>query len=213
MSRLKTKKAVVCWLIVTGVSLMPGAAWAQTALYSDDAVQSHTGVLQPARVTHLTGWGTAEHVVETDALYLAGQPDAEGYALAAQAGVLAVINIRQPGEVDWDMAAAVEKSGMQYFNVPLVIDETDGINLDSARAISELLVKLQTKGGDKHTVLVHCASGNRAAAWWALHLADAHGEPVERALVLGRMAGMTKPELVQATDAALQRQKMQQTDD
>ena len=202
---LKTKN-LMDWVILCGVWLMPFNAWAQGSSVNDDTAQTHAGVLQPARVTHLAGWGTAEHVVEADDLYIAGQPDAKGYAAAAQAGVLAVINIRQPDEVDWDVAATVNNAGMQYFNEPLVIDEKDGINVDSALAISQLLAKLQAELGDNQTVLVHCSSGNRAAAWWALHLAQAHGEPAERALVLGRMAGMTKPELIEAASAALQRQ-------
>jgi len=42
---------------------------------------------------------------------------------------------------------------------------------------------------------VHCASGNRVAAWWATHLVDEHDMNADASLDLARKAGLTKSSL------------------
>ena len=84
----------------------------------------------------------------------------------------------------WDISAAVQNAGMEYHHVPLVLSR-EGIDAASAARISELV---QALAGE--TVLIHCASGNRVAVWWALHLAAEHGMKVDDVIQLAELAGM-----------------------
>ena len=155
-------------------------------------------------VQTLPAWGSSAHVVAAGGFYFAGQPDAAGFAQAAAAGVTTVINIRGPEEADWDVGAAVQQAGMAYFNEPLVLSE-EHIDSASAARISRLV---EDKGDG--TVLIHCASGNRVAIWWALHLAAHKGVDGETAVALARQAGM-KADLAPLVKQHLQPQSVDAT--
>lgn len=130
-------------------------------------------------------WGEAGNVRRYAHLYFAGQPDAAGLEAAKQAGVSVVINLRQPGEHDWDEAAAAEAAGLRYYSVPV-----NGA-APLARADMERIEAIVHEHEDAD-VLIHCASGNRAAAWLAIHLVERHGMETDEALALGRDAGITR---------------------
>jgi uncharacterized protein (TIGR01244 family) len=161
--------------------------------FADNQGATHHSAVSSGDVVQLAPWGTAKQVVRADHMYFAGQPDAAGFAVAAQAGVTTVINLRGPGEVDWDIGQAVQAAGMRYYNVPLVIDDK-GINADSVRQIDALVQQLSSET-DAQTILLQCGSGNRVAAWWATHLVGQHGLRKRTALKLASSAGLTKPEL------------------
>jgi uncharacterized protein (TIGR01244 family) len=161
------------------------------------AVRAHAG--DTITVDVQPAWGKAEHVVAVEQLYLASQPDYQGYAAAAQSGVTAVINVRAADELDWDAAAAVEQAGMQYFNEPLIMSE-HSLDAASLQRISKLVKRLQAEG---ETVMVHCSSGNRVAAWWAVDLAVSQKLDAPQAISVARKAGLTKPELIQLVEAQL----------
>ncbi len=91
-------------------------------------------------------------------LYLAGQPDREALAAARDAGVVAVVNLRQSSEMKWDEAAAVEQLGLAYHHVPI------GRSTDRDTAHGEVDRILTDIDGP---VLVHCASGGRVQVWLA----------------------------------------------
>ena len=131
-------------------------------------------------------WGAAERVTRVSRLWFAGQPDLEGLEAARDNGVSLVINMREPGELDWDEAAAVESLGMRYANVPI---PRQGPLPASALEEVEQLVKEHPD----EQILIHCASGQRAAGWLATHMTSRHGLETQTALDVARRAGMTKP--------------------
>ena len=155
-----------------------------SAVGAGEATQQHAGRVSADTIYRLEAWGTPGRIVAADGLYFAGQPDPSGFAQAAAAGVTQVINIRGAEEVNWDISAAVQNAGMEYHHVPLVLSR-EGIDAASAARISELV---QALAGE--TVLIHCASGNRVAVWWALHLAAEHGMKVDDVIQLAELAGM-----------------------
>ena len=55
----------------------------------------------------------------------------------------------------------------------------------------ELLAKLDQILGEEVTTLVHCASGNRVGAAFALHAQAFGGASVEEAMTLGERHGLT----------------------
>ena len=121
-----------------------------------------------------------------DGLLSGGQPEPADWVGIAQRGVTMVVNLRPDAELPGrDEAAEVAAAGMAYRHIP--VDGAAGLTLEKARQLRELLADANG------TVLVHCASGNRAGALIALAAADAGATP-EEALAQGRAAGMTGTE-------------------
>lgn len=115
-----------------------------------------------------------------------GKPRPEHLEEAARQGVKVVINFCPPAEAaDYDEASVVTALGMQYVNIPVAgpQDLTPG-------NVKRFADALQIPG-DEHRVLVHCASGNRAGAMFALKARQIDGASAENALALGRAAGLT----------------------
>lgn len=117
-------------------------------------------------------------------VWVSGQPSLDDLKAAKAAGVKVVANLRSEREPTGFQSEeeTVEALGMRYHAIPVA--GAAGVNLDNAHALKALLE--QTKG-DK--VLLHCASGNRIGALFAL-LAHEEGKSVEEALEAGRQAGL-----------------------
>lgn len=115
-----------------------------------------------------------------------GQPSPEQIRAMQAAGIKHVINLRTPGEMDWDEKALVTSLGMQYHSIPVA--GASGINADNAKALHDLMQSI----GDEPLAL-HCASGNRVGALVALDAA-AKGDSVDAAIAEGKKWGMTRLE-------------------
>lgn len=120
-------------------------------------------------------------------VYSAGQPNPDDWADIAAHGVTTVIDLRpdaeRPGR---DEAAEVQAAGLAYRQI--AVAGPQDLTPEAARTLWETIEAAPGK------VLVHCASGNRAGALLAIAAArEGHTTP-ERALELGREAGMTGTE-------------------
>lgn len=123
-----------------------------------------------------------------DGLTSSGQPNAEQLALVAEAGYVAVVDLRGESENrGLDEAATVEGLGLDYVNLP--VSGADSISWENANKLQEILSSFEGP------VLVHCGSGNRVGALLALSKSES-GADDEDALAYGRAAGMTGLEAV-----------------
>lgn len=123
---------------------------------------------------------------------LPGTPDAATLASLKSLGITHVVNLRHPSEGNFSADVdSVRSSGAAYLSCPLDREPTS-VELDSFRVQMSALPP-----GAK--VLVHCATGNRAAGalftYWVLN----QGMPEEEALALARRAGLRNP----VTEAAV----------
>ena len=121
-----------------------------------------------------------------EGLICAGQPDEQGFRAAAQAGVVAVMNLRPDEEMEWDQAALMQELGLEYAQIP-VAGPMD-LNRENAAALMQWLEQHQGQ-----SVMVHCASSNRVGALLALG-SVLNGETPDQALAFGRAAGLTRME-------------------
>ena len=122
-------------------------------------------------------------VKPVDGVTTAGQPDAEALKVFAEAGYVAVIDIRTAGEDRGiDEAAVVQGLGMDYLQLP--VGGRDGITFENAEKLEQLI------GLYDEPVLVHCGSANRVGALFALNVYRETGD-VNKALEAGRAAGLT----------------------
>lgn len=116
-----------------------------------------------------------------------GQPTPEALDAAKRTGIKTVINLCPPAEqAGWDEAQAVEKLGLKYVNVPIA-GEGD-LTRDNVTAFDEAL------RNNASPAMVHCASGNRVGALFAMRAAWVEGKSTEEALDIGRRSGLTRME-------------------
>jgi uncharacterized protein (TIGR01244 family) len=135
---------------------------------SKDAVANDTGVLPGSGVLST------------------GQPDADVLAAAAEAGYVAVIDLRTAKEDrGLDEEATVTELGMEYVSLPVA--GADGINFENAAEFQRLIASFDGP------VLAHCGSGNRVGALVALG-AKSDGASVDEAVSAGKAAGLTRSE-------------------
>lgn len=88
-----------------------------------------------------------------------GQPSMSDLKLLAKQGIKQVINLRAKGEFnEFDEKEIVESLGMTYVN--LEIQGVEDLNHKNIKSFNKLL--------SNHKTLVHCASGNRVGALFAL---------------------------------------------
>jgi uncharacterized protein (TIGR01244 family) len=112
-----------------------------------------------------------------------GQPDQAALKELADAGYVAVIDLRGVNEDrGFDEQAAVEELGMSY--LPLPITGAGSVTYENASARDELLSEIDGP------VLLHCASSNRVGAVLALRH-RLNGASSEESLQLGDQAGLS----------------------
>jgi uncharacterized protein (TIGR01244 family) len=111
-----------------------------------------------------------------------GQPDEVSLRQLADAGYIAVIDLRAESEDrGFDEKSAVEALGMTYISIP--VNGASGVSYDNAALLDQSL------SGIDGPVLLHCASSNRVGALLSLR-EKMHGASSEDALDLGLAAGL-----------------------
>ncbi len=118
-----------------------------------------------------------------------GQVDDAALQAAKEKGVKMVINLRPDDEpeVDPEEKRKVEALGMTYILIPVA--GLPGVTVENAKALAAALTDTSMPA------LVHCKSGNRVGALFALKAFHVDGKSAEEALEIGRKAGITKPGL------------------
>ena len=125
-------------------------------------------------------------VMVSEGILAGGQPTEEQLAGLADAGYKTVINMRLPDEQGNTQGEAVEAAGMNYVTVP--IEGAAGLSEERARAFAEAL------DAAERPALVHCGSGNRVGALFALKAFYVDGATADEAIQFGLDAGMTRLE-------------------
>ncbi len=117
-----------------------------------------------------------------------GQPTVEQLEAAARAGYRTIINLRAPGEQGgWDEVPKAAELGLRYEAIPIV--GIEGLNAENARKLATIV-----DDPEALPVMVHCASGNRVGALFALKALHVDGEDAGKALAIGLEAGLTRLE-------------------
>ena len=144
--------------------------------------------LQAADVTTMSRTEISENpdVLPVDGTLVSGQPDGNVLDSLVDRGYVAVIDLREPGE-DRGMSEAieVESRGMLYIALP--VNRSTGITFENAGKLDSLLGSLDGP------VLVHCGSGNRVGALYALAEFQ-KGASIDASVDAGKAAGLTRLE-------------------
>ena len=133
--------------------------------------------------------------VPFDNVVTGGQPTFAKLKMARDGGFKVVVNLRtdkeQPSPAE--ESSWIEELGMKYFSIP--VEGAQGVSLENARLLAEVLSKQEN-----YPLIVHCQSGNRVGALFALKAFSLDGMSGKEALEIGRKAGLTTLEpIVQKT--------------
>lgn len=122
-------------------------------------------------------------------LLTGGQLTEEHVAQAKEKGVKLVVNLRAEKEAPEYEAAAkkVEEAGMKYVHIPIDGKTGEGLNEENAKKLAELL--------NEKPAIVHCKSGQRVGALFALKAFYVDKKTPEEAMTVGREHGLSMPEL------------------
>lgn len=126
---------------------------------------------------------TSDDLQAIDGITASGQPDAGQFALVAEAGYVAVVDLRGESENrGLDEEAVLDELGLDYVQLPL--SSPDAISMENAAVLDQILADYDGP------VLVHCGSGNRVGALLALRQ-SLLGADDDDALAYGKSAGLT----------------------
>ena len=123
--------------------------------------------------------------VPFDSILTGGQPTFDQIKKARETGFKAVINFRTDGELpDPEQESTwVEGVGMKYFHIPIA--GTEGLTLENTKLFAEVLSKTEN-----YPLIVHCKSGGRVGAMFALKAFHIDGKSKEEAFLIGESAGL-----------------------
>jgi len=117
-------------------------------------------------------------------LIVGGQPSADDLRVMKSLGIKYVVNLRPESElIDFDEAAIINELGMKYVIIP--VTDINTFTLTCAEQLQAVL------NFGKPT-LVHCASGNRVGALFALKAFWCDKSSPEDAFEQGLQTGLTK---------------------
>lgn len=120
----------------------------------------------------------------------AGAVTPEGVAEVKKLGYASIINLRQPTENGANLdaeAEAAKGAGVRFVHLPL-----NGASPDPAVVDQFLKAVVEP---ENQPVLVHCASGNRAAALWMIKRMVVDGWDADRAAAEATELGLTSAAL------------------
>lgn len=130
----------------------------------------------------------AAHMVGN--VILAGQPKPVDFGNLRDAGGTLVINVREPSEMSFDEAALVQGLGMRYVSLGFTPASLDD------QVVEAFIVEIKARKPEDGKLLVHCSSGNRVAALWAMYEIKELKVDPQMAVERARKLGLTSAEMV-----------------
>ncbi len=124
--------------------------------------------------------------VPFDGTLTGGQPTFDQIKQAGKTGFKAVINLRTDKELP-DPAQEltwVKGAGMKYIHIP--VDGAEGFTREKATAFAEAI-----STPENYPLIVHCKSGQRVGAMFALKACLIDEKSIEESLAIGERAGLS----------------------
>ena len=151
---------------------------------------SLSGSLFAQTVTKPTVAGVTNFAKLESTIACAGATNASAVPDLKKLGYKTIINLRQASEPGADVdaeAAAARAAGVKYVHLPV-----NGASPDPA-TVDQFIAAVGEPANQP--VFVHCASGNRAAAFWMIKRLVVDGWDADRASTEATALGLTSPAL------------------
>jgi tyrosine-protein phosphatase SIW14 len=157
----------------------------------------------PAQVTRTSVPGVTNFARIESTVACAGATTPEGVAEVRKLGYVAIINLRQTSEAGAEIdaeAAAARDAGLRFIHLPVNSAAPDPAVVD--RFLAAIVDPAN------QPAFVHCASGNRAAAFWMIKRLVVDEWDADRAATEAAALGLTNAALKAfALDYAASRRK------
>lgn len=162
--------------------LLP-VAFAGSCASSSQSCNCHEMLLAHREATRLPAWVEAPNfLVLQPGVAGSGPPAPTEISQLKERGYSTVINLRMPSEAGVaEERAAAEAAGLHYVSIPMT---GSNFALADANALREVLAA--APAGD---VLLHCGSGSRVGALWAMAVAVEQGLAPNEAEALAVRSG------------------------
>jgi protein tyrosine phosphatase (PTP) superfamily phosphohydrolase (DUF442 family) len=136
-----------------------------------------------------------------DSFATGGQPTDQAFARVAASGFRSVLSLRTSGEgIDLKRERSlVEKTGLRYFNIPVVS------NAPRAEQADEFIKLVKEK--PNHPMLINCASANRVGAFMMIYRVLEQDWSEEKALDEALKIGLRGDELKNFAQSYIARHK------
>ncbi|GJQ58138.1 MAG: hypothetical protein D8M57_07500 [Candidatus Scalindua sp. AMX11] len=123
--------------------------------------------------------------VPFDDIVTGGQPTYDQLKVAHESGFKVVVNLRTDKEIPSPAQESlwVGELGMRYYPIP--VNGAKGISVENANLLEEVL-----SNRENYPLIVHCQSGNRVGALFALKAFHIDGKSVSESLTIGKRAGL-----------------------
>ncbi len=168
-------KSLVLYLAILTLSISSGCKGNGTTVQSSDEIQK----------THIQIIDIPNARTPLPNVLSGGQPTPKQLEQARDAGYKTVINLRTANENSiWDEASKAAELGMNYINIPVA--GKSGLSIENATALMEAIQK-----HSDHPIMVHCGSGNRVGALFAIDAKFNKNQTTEEAIATGIKAGLT----------------------
>jgi protein tyrosine phosphatase (PTP) superfamily phosphohydrolase (DUF442 family) len=123
-------------------------------------------------------------------LVTGGQPNADQFRAARQAGAVTILDIRDPMEPrPFDEPALAASLGLNYVNVPVSGGSLDDVTMERILAV--------LRNPTSRPLLFHCASGNRVGGALIPYFMKDHGMEEDDAVALAMRVGLRGAELME----------------
>ncbi len=157
-----------------------------TSLACRSTGEREGGTVTPPTVVEPAQCGDIARLSRFGDIWVASQPSGRDFALAQDAGVVSVLDMRRPSETrGFDEAGLAADFGLEYRVTPIAgPSELTDEAIDAARAA---LVEMP------RPILVHCGTANRAAAVWIAYRALDEGAGLDDAVLEARAMGLRSP--------------------
>lgn len=148
------------------------------------------GSAQAQQVTKETVAGVTNFAKAETTIACAGAVTPAGVAALKQMGYASIINLRQASEPGADLegeAAAARTAGIRYVSLPF------NAQMPDPKVVDDFLKAVTEKANQP--AMVHCASGNRAAALWMVKRMTIDKWDADRASTEASALGLTNSAL------------------
>ncbi|MDF1561628.1 MAG: sulfur transferase domain-containing protein [Deltaproteobacteria bacterium] len=136
-----------------------------------------------------------------DDLLIGGQPTPEQLEALKAAGYRTVISLQSESEEGAETVLAVARNTFGAGAVHLPVPGVLGVDEDNAAKLHEALKTARERGGK---IVIHCRTGGRASALYALARYRHEGVSAEAAMAEAKAAGLTKEALIEHLGELLQ---------
>ena len=117
-------------------------------------------------------------------ILVGGQPDDAAFRAAHDAGFKTIINLRGLGEPGTEQQPSLMNTlGFAYHHLP--VNGPQSINVEVAKTLAQLIDDAE------RPLMIHCASGNRVGALFALIAHGIEGKGADESMEVGLRAGLT----------------------